>query len=329
MNFVFMHFIQILKNITITPRVKVVIKVIITLSLLFYLFLKLDINLISELLLSINPWLFILAFTIALSRNIFGGFRWKILLRTKKYHFSVIGLTKYYLISLYFNFFLPTAVGGDVARGYYLSKQGVGKKDVIGSIIIERALGIAALVSFSTLSLFFCYNVINSKIKIIVIILDICCLTLVFFYEKTDLLLEKILPDSIIRKLQKLFNLIQNIKDYGKSPTILLYGFFVSIIFQVFSIFSIYLISISLGSSVSFIYFLLLLPIIWLITMIPITINGLGLREGAFIFLFTEIGMAKEMAMAISLLFLLQTIIQGMIGGIFFLLERDSLVRHI
>ena len=73
----------------------------------------------------------------------------------------------------------------------------------------------------------------------------------------------------------------------------------------------------------------MLLPIIWLITMVPITINGLGLREGAFIFLFTEIGMAKEMAMAISILFLLQTIIQGIIGGLFFLFEKVSVAEQL
>lgn len=320
-----MQIIQGLIKKILTQRIKIAIKLIIGFSLLSYLFIKLDIELTTELLLKINPWIFLLSFALALSRNIFGSFRWKILLNSKNYNPSILSLTKYYFIGIYFNFFLPTVVGGDIARGYCLHSHGVRKKDIISSIIIERVMGIVVLVFLSLFSLFslsLSFNLINNQTKIMVITLGIFSIILLFFYKKADVFLRKILPCVIISKLHWVNNLIQNTKDYGKTPDVLIYCFLFTILFQIFGVFSTYLISSSLGYSIKFIYFLMLLPIVWIISMIPISINGLGVREGAFILLFTKIGMTKEMAMAISILVLLQAVAQGVIGGILFILRR-------
>ena len=136
-----------------------------------------------------------------------------------------------------------------------------------------------------------------------VITLGIFSIILLFFYKKADVFLRKILPYVIISKLHWVNNLIQNTKDYGKTPDVLIYCFLFTILFQIFGVFSTYLISSSLGYSIKFIYFLMLLPIVWIISMIPISINGLGVREGAFILLFSKKGYAKKKGKGFSYLF--------------------------
>ena len=97
---------------------------------------------------------------------------------------------------------------------------------------------------------------------------------------------------------------------------------FATIAFQSAGIFATYLLGVAIGSPISLSYYFILLPIVWLVAMIPISINGLGLREGAFVVLFVSIGMSKEAAIAISVLFLAQAMLQGLIGGVLFLINR-------
>ena len=84
------------------------------------------------------------------------------------------------------------------------------------------------------------------------------------------------------------------------------------------------LLGVAIGSPIILGYYFILLPIVWLVAMIPISINGLGLREGAFVVLFVSIGMSKEAAIAISVLFLAQAMLQGLIGGVLFLVHRKE-----
>ena len=322
---------QINKEFFSNPAVRIFLKLLITLSILFYLFSKLDLHIILKLLTRSNLWILLLSFIIFSSRNIFGAFRNKVLLAFKKFDFSVFTLTKLYFIGFFFNLFLPTVVGGDIARGYYLYKYSGGKEEAISSILVERALGILALMFLSFFSVIFAslygFNVItNNLMKFIFISFGAGFLiSLLFFYKKTEQYFERILPSIILTKFKSPVNVIRNVIEYNKSPAVLLNAFILSIVFQFFSIISTYLISLAMGCTTSFLYFLILLPVVWLVSMIPITINGLGLREGSFVFLFSTTGMSKEMAMTISILWLAQTVLLGVLGGVIFLLEGSSI----
>ena len=111
---------------------------------------------------------------------------------------------------------------------------------------------------------------------------------------------------------------------YKKAPAVLWYTLLISIVFQFTGVIATYLVALSLGSDTGFIYFLILLPVIWVLGMLPVSINGLGVREGSFVLLFGTVGMTKEMAMAISILWFVQNIGLGLIGGVIFVLEGNN-----
>ena len=113
-------------------------------------------------------------------------------------------------------------------------------------------------------------------------------------------------------------------RSYKASLPALAIGLLATIAFQSAGIFATYLLGVAIGCPVSLGYYFVLLPIVWLVAMIPISINGLGLREGAFVVLFVSIGMSKEAAIAISVLFLAQAMLQGLIGSVLFLVHRKE-----
>ena len=72
----------------------------------------------------------------------------------------------------------------------------------------------------------------------------------------------------------------------------------------------------ALGIEIEPLYFFIFMPLIWVIITVPISISGLGLREGAFVFFFTQVGVSSADAVAISLLYYFYNVIVGGIGGL-------------
>jgi len=313
------------------PSVRTSGKALVTVFIFVYLFTRLDVYLIGRLISQSRIWLLLVTFALFASRVLLGAYRNKVLLAYKSFIFSVTTLTRFYYIGFFFNLFLPTVVGGDIARGYYLYRYSGGRKETISSILVERALGIVAMMLLSLFSVFLAVllglDVLrNDTIKIIVIAFGAgLVLAVLYFHEKTAQVFEKMLPAFIADRFASVVSVIRNVIEYNRAPRILGYVLLISIVFQLSAILCNYLIALAIGCTTPFLYFLMLLPVVWLISMIPVTINGLGLREGAFVYLFGTTGMAQEMAMTISLLWFAQTVGLSIIGGLVFLTEGSSM----
>lgn len=301
-------------------------KVLVAVLFVVILCSKLDFATVRSRILSVQLWLLLLSTAIFCSRNVLGAYRLRTLLRVKGYTLPLMYLYKNYFVGAFFSFFLPTAVGGDIARGYFLHNRGVSKKEAASSIIVERVLGVSALIMLSISSIVLALNSdVDVRIKWIVLAAGICWLiSLALLASNASTRLRSILPASVTSRLRPVFSVIEEIKAYGKAPKALAAGLGASLLFQGMGICSTFLLSMSVGCSIGFIFFLVLLPIVWLIAMIPISINGLGLREGAFVVLFASAGMTRETAITISILFLGQTVLQGLLGYLFFLFERKK-----
>ena len=96
-----------------------------------------------------------------------------------------------------------------------------------------------------------------------------------------------------------------------------------SLLYQVSIILSNYGAASGLGLDVPVTAFFFLIPVTTLITMIPISLNGFGLREGAYVFAFSSIGISAEAALALSVIPTLCMIGMSLIGGIFYALSPD------
>ena len=312
----------------ISPKIKTALKFVIAGSLLAVLISQIDIDFTKTILLGVDPWLCLAAFLIFSSRMLVAALRWKTLLKANRYKVSLLRLTILYYIGDFFSFFLPSAVGGDLVRGYYLYGDGVNKQEVASSIIVERVLGISAMMSLALLATAGGFNLIhNNVIKLIVIVPSVLGLTIVWLLYIWE---PKQFCRSTTRASGKLartaIDIFDEVRSYKSLSVNLLFGFVFSLLFQLLGIGATYLIALSLGSPTPFFYFLIFLPIVWLVSMLPISIAGLGIREGAFVFLFASVGMSSEMAIAISTVFLFQMAAQGAAASIFFLFYQRKII---
>ena len=101
----------------------------------------------------------------------------------------------------------------------------------------------------------------------------------------------------------------------------LLYAFGVTILFHLIGVFCVYLTGSSLRLDVPFRFYCVAVPIIWTLTMLPVSINGIGVREGGFLLIFSTVGVTGPDAVLLSLLTFLQITVIGLLGGLVYLLD--------
>jgi len=125
-------------------------------------------------------------------------------------------------------------------------------------------------------------------------------------------------------QLHKVYTVLD---ELYRQPRLLAQAGSVSIVNSLCTILATLLAARSIGVEISPLYFFIFMPIIWIIMTIPISVSGLGVREGAFIFFFSQVGVTNSDAIAISLLYYSYNVIVGIIGGLLLLYTSVTQTR--
>jgi hypothetical protein len=241
------------------------------------------------------------------------------------------------MIATFFNMFLPTALGGDVVRIYELSKHSGRTYDAAASVLIGRIIGYVGAIALAFGALVF--NPVlrgDSRILVSVVTITVASLSAMFVLFNTRLskkvvqIFSRLGMGFISEKVEKAYEALHL---YRGQYRVLIVALLMSLFLQVTYIACVYLIGIALGMEVPFRFYLSSIPLIWIITMIPVSISGIGLREGGFVFFFSMIGVKSEKSIALSLLVFSQMVLIGLIGGIMYLsfplVEKKQLKNQI
>lgn len=307
-----------------------VARIALTLGLLGLLLWKVDRSQVSELFRKCDGAYLLLAIVIFLLRNVFGALRWKALLRSEGRRAGVWFLTKVYFIGWFYGMFLPTQAGGDVARGIWLGRHDGGPLDsTVFSIVIERLMGVLAIVTMGLVGLAVAGESVPpvGKWTMVGIATGFAAGAVVMLYSPYERLLERIGQRFAPAFTSKVTRFLSASKRFN-SPGLLAVVMVHSYLFQIASIVSTYWLAKSLGTEVGFGAFLVLVPLVWLAGMIPVSINGFGIREATFVVLFTPAGMDRETATAVALLMSGLMVLQAAVGGVWVLAPGRAKSEH-
>lgn len=308
------------------------LKVLISLSLLTYLLSKIE---WEKSLLTIQNANFLwltTAFTLSMLDNMLLTYKWNLLLRVRSKFVSFWRLLAINMIGGFWGLFLPSSLSTDVIRGYYLIKTSSDKAVSVTSIIIDRFISLFALLVFVTIALFFTGDIIKD--------LQFGYYILGFFLLAgigIGIINTKsfsIFIDSVNKRFknQKIINKIIKLRvallEYNKYPVTLSCSFLLSILVQLERVLWYITISRSFGIDIPFVYYFIFCPLIIVILMIPVSIGGLGVREGAFVAFFTLAGMSLDEAVIVSFTSSLITNIVTVSGGIVYLFYRSEYKRN-
>lgn len=315
----------------ISPQLLFLLKLLVTIALFTFLWHKINITELITCLKKINPLIFLLCIFLYALSQVISSYRWKLLLKARKIQVPLRRLVSFYFVGMFFNIFLPTLIGGDVMRSYDLSRYTKKISDSVASIFTERFIGFLALLLIVLLSLGFTYQKIDKTI-IPLFILTITCLTILIIFLLTNTyLFNKVLLFIKIFRSQRLIEEVKKIHSiflaYRQEKLALFKVLNLSFLVQMLNFFIYYLIAQALGLNLSFVYFTLFVPIIILMAMLPISFQGLGIREGTSIFLFGQLGVSATHAFFLTLICFAVVVVTSLGGGVIFLFRGKEKIK--
>ncbi|OGW84361.1 MAG: hypothetical protein A3C35_01675 [Omnitrophica bacterium RIFCSPHIGHO2_02_FULL_46_11] len=213
---------------------------------------------------------------------------------------------RYYLwmIGLFFNLFLPSAVGGDIAKAYYLYKDSGKKMVSITSILIDRFFGLMSVIAIGMLAfLFGRQHIDDPKIGRVlfwsagIIFAGVLLVMSRRFSKPLQAFILSLVPKRFHDRLHRFFQALELYRkrwfDFGAA-----FGY--SLLAQAIFIILVYCLARSIHLELPVALFFLLLPLVSLISMVP-SIGGLGVREAAIVYLFRPYT-SLDHAVALSLI---------------------------
>ncbi len=252
--------------------------------------------------------------------------RWYLLLSTNCKCSMKSTISSYY-IGFFANNFLPTSFGGDFVRASYLYKNGFNLNILTTTIVLDRVFGLIAtsiilVASFYT-SNFFLVNLINMEL-IFIITIFLIIITIVVL-KKNNLII------TILRTLHLNDRFINTLLSTKKNISQIFINRLTIILATVLSCTSILsvvicymILSDSLNISISFAAMAFAITLSIISASLPISIGGLGIREGTLIFILTQFGVGIEQSISLSLLYLSVLLVISLPGGLFFITAHFS-----
>lgn len=279
-----------------------IIKLAISSGLLYYVLSKVGAEKVLAIIRTISPLAFIFAITIYIFSIYISTMRWRLLLPNE---FKEKKLFSFYMIGAFFNTFLPGVIGGDAVKTYYLYKEINSGSISLSSVFMDRYIGFASLMIMGLVAYIIGFNYIKGSIVewlLPAIILAFLIGSLVVFGLRFG---------KRIRVLSQFYDYFDH---YRNQKALITKTFFLSLIVQILNIISMYVITLGLGQHISLMYFFIFFPVITTISTLPISISGIGLREGTFVLLFGLVGIKPEMATAMSFAWFLSVAFGGLTG---------------
>jgi uncharacterized membrane protein YbhN (UPF0104 family) len=247
--------------------------------------------------------------------------RWQLILSAEDQRVRYLQLFRISQIGGFLSLFLPTSFGGDVYRAWALNQIGVKTSKATASVLFDRLSGLFALLTIGVVGSVFLFEARNALLLVAGYLVSVVA----FLVITGDGVVAR-LPQTSAKYLGFPVRVVRSFNAYRHRPVIFLQSLLLAACFQfnVVLIVSSYARSLRVGpDQISFLEMIAVIPLIFLSEVLP-SINGIGVRDGAFVFFFPLVGSTAEQAMAVSLLVLVLRYVTSLLGAIFWITAPRS-----
>lgn len=289
---------------------KTLIKILVSATLLTFIFVKIDKKQFVENVSKVNPAYVPAILGLIVANYVISSIRWRYLLTENKDKVSLTYLIRLYFEGSFFNNFMPTSIGGDVYKILKLKQKLNDTTVAFVSTFMERFTGVIALVIISSGALIKLLGVWGALIFFAAIFSIPAGYVFLGFVSKK------------VKKLQKIYNAIT---AYNKYPKVLLIALGTSFLVQLCSIATQYLVFLSIGGSFSFFYALFIFPIIILASFFIPSLNGMGVQDALYIQLIAQPtpNLTAALALSASIIYHLARLLVSLLGGLSYAINKE------
>jgi glycosyltransferase 2 family protein len=308
-------------------RLAICLQVLLTGALLALLFRNFDWTLFRAAFSHTPVWFYFVSFGVLVVGQGLYVFKWGLVLGTMGLRVPFWKLAEQYLLGTFFNNFLPTMIGGDAARVYYLGRE-EGYATVATSVFVDRGLGFLSLAACGSLLVWWldfttpAFIVARQVLTVLFVVL-VAGLAAAFTFRLAPVV-------ALLRRMPlvgRVAETVELVRKRGRPlrsrPGIILAVLLAGLLYSVpFGwVYQLYF-RLSAGLVVPYLAILLVFVAIAILSNIPISVNGIGLREQLHYLLFASLGVSKELAVGISVIVFSQFLVLSVFGGLVWLRLR-------
>jgi uncharacterized protein (TIRG00374 family) len=258
------------------------------------------------------------------------AYRWVLLLCIVERHVRppLAALMRIFFVSTFAGTFLPASVGGDAVRAYSLARLSVRGEDAVASVFMDRMLGVASILLMALIGLALVAGSLSQGPVLAALTgaAVICAATMLLIFSRRTATaagwIAARLPVAVLRDAGG--RVLESIRKYASYPGVLARVLVCSAAVQAIRVVQAYYLGRSLGIDVVLSVYFAFVPIILLIMLLPVTFNGIGTSQAAFVWFFARAGVPPPFAFALSVLFVALGIVGNLPGGLLFALGHGK-----
>lgn len=306
------------------PGLSRIVRPAISASLLAFFFYGIGFERFREILTNVSVTWLVVGVLIVVAALAISAYKWQRLLDVQGVRVPLPKLFSSYLVGLFFNNFLPTNIGGDLVRIADIGRYSGKMPEATASVVGERILAGFALGLIAVVGLVLSYQVSGGFAGAVAGLVAFFGLVIVVFAspQARRLIGASVSFPNWFSLRAKSEGVARSMGDCFKNKRVLAWVLVLSLAFHATVILVNYSIFLALGIDVSPVYCVLVVPIIMALQMLPLSVNGLGVREGAYIYFFGLAGINAESAITASLLFWALVTAVSLFGGLVFAIRR-------
>ena len=292
-----------------------------------YILFKIDLGKTWDILRAASPWWIALSAVLTLITVPPMAWRWQLLLAARGVYERLLWLTRTYFVSYAVGQVLPTSVGGDASRIFETSRRHPGQiTPITGSVLLERSIGGAVTLVLAGVGLLLAIGryPIGPYLWIeVLFVVATLAAGFIFFSRSVRRRLAFLFPHARRFRLEVPARAVYDgIHGYRDHVGTLLGVSLITTAAQLTRIVAIYASGRAVGIHLSLLPYVVLGPLLFLVMLVPFTINGIGVREAFFVSFLGKLGVPADDAFACGFLFFLMTILLALPGVIVILWEN-------
>ena len=302
---------------------RIALRAVITLSAVALLYLTTDLNAAVRVCLAAKPNIIFAALALSLAGQPLLAWRWQIILRSLGISRRYLSVLRTCLVSTFVGLGLPAATGSDLVRGLLISSSlsKPSRVDAIVSVFTDRAYGLLTLSGFSCAA---CIWLIQSgQSQPLVVGIASGCVAFWILVVGMPLLppVRRLLDmnPSVAAGNRLRDTIVRSIRGVAlplSSLPALVPGLALSALVQLLGLVGVWIVGTSVGLHLSVGAYFAFVPVVWLVTSVPISIAGIGVREASFVVLFGSLGVTQDHAAALGVLNSAIALLVGLVGGL-------------
>lgn len=298
------------------------VKLLVSIGLFTLIFRTVNVHEVLRVVSSSNPWWLLPALVMQILSALIAAMRWYMIMHELNFGKGLPFYIRSYFKGTFFNQALPTSIGGDAMRVLETAKVGGGKREAFYGVFIDRIIGLLGLLLLNLVAILVKPVFLEKgypAVHYIIIAIALCG----FAGVAMLVLLGNVNWLTRYRITRLVHNLSNRVRTVYRSGKTIFKQLTLSIIIHLLSMMAVFFISLSVGLDYGLLIFLVVVPPVIMLTIIPVSLAGWGVRESGMIGLFLLIGADKATILSMSLIYGLTLVIASIPGLFFFITGRQ------